>query len=59
MAAINDLHLRSIDISHAYLNGEMDCDVYIGQPEEFAVGDPRQMVCLLKRSIYGTKQGGN
>ena len=23
------------------------------------VGDPRQMVCLLKKSIYGTKQGGN
>ena len=24
MAAIQDLHLRSIDISYAYLNGEMD-----------------------------------
>ena len=33
MAAIHDLHLRSIDISHAYLNGEMDCDVYMEQPE--------------------------
>ena len=59
MAAIEDLHLRSIDISHAYLNGEMDCDVYMEQPEGFAVGDPREMVCLLKKSIYGTKQGGN
>ena len=29
MAAIHDLHLRSIDISHVYLNGEMDCDVYL------------------------------
>ena len=52
MAAIEDLHLRSIDISHAYLNGEMDCDVYMEQPEGFAVGDPREMVCLLKKSIY-------
>src|SRR3978361_384577 len=59
MAAIHDLHLRSIDISHAYLNGEMDCDVYMEQPEGFPVGDPRAMVCLLKKSIYGTKQGGN
>jgi len=59
MAAIEDLHLHSIDISHAYLNGEMDCDVYMEQPEGFAVGDPRQMVCLLKKSIYSTKQGGN
>ena len=59
MAAIHDLHLRSIDISHAYLNGEMDCDVYMEQPEGFAVGDPREMVCLLKKSIYVMKQGGN
>ena len=59
MAAIHDLHLYSIDISHAYLNGEMDCDAYMEQPEGFAVGDPREMVCLLRKSIYGTKQGGN
>ena len=59
MAAIQDLHLHSIDISHAYLNGKMNCDVYMEQPEGFAVGDPRQMVCLLKKSIYGTKQAGN
>ena len=59
MAATHDLHLCSIDISHAYLNGEIDCDVYMEQPVGFAVGDPRQMVCLLKKSIYGMKQGGN
>jgi hypothetical protein len=29
------------------------------QPEGFAEGDPRQTVCLLQKSIYGTKQGGN
>jgi hypothetical protein len=27
ISALHDYHLRSIDISHAYLNGEMDCDV--------------------------------
>jgi hypothetical protein len=59
ISALHDYHLRSIDISHAYLNGEMDCDVYMEQPEGFAEGDPRQTVCLLQKSIYGTKQGGN
>jgi len=42
MAALHDLHLHSIDISHTYLNGEMDCDVYMEHPKGFAVGDPRQ-----------------
>jgi hypothetical protein len=59
ISALHDYHLRSIDISHAYLNGEMDCDIYMEQPEGFAEGDPRQTVCLLQKSIYGTKQGGN
>jgi hypothetical protein len=29
ISALHDYHLCSIDISHAYLNGEMDCDVYM------------------------------
>jgi len=33
IAAIEDWHLRSIDISHAYLNGEMDVPVYMEQPK--------------------------
>src|SRR5258708_798858 len=37
----------------------MDCDVYMEQPEGFPEGDPKKMVCLLQKSIYGTKQGGN
>jgi len=41
IAALQDYHLCSIDIFHAYLNGEMDCDVYMEQPEGFCEGDPR------------------
>ena len=29
------------------------------QPEGFTEGDPKQLVCLLKKALYGTKQGGN
>jgi transposase InsO family protein len=59
LAALHDLHLWSVDVSNAYLNGDMDCDVYMEQPEGFAVGNPKDIVCLLKKSLYGTKQGGN
>ena len=52
LAALQDLHLHSLDISHAYLNGEMDC-------EGFVEGDPKAKVCLLQRAIYGSKQGRN
>jgi hypothetical protein len=49
LAALHDLHLWSVDVSNAYLNGDMDCDVYMEQPEGFAQGNPKELVCLLRR----------
>ena len=37
----------------------MDRDIYMEQPEGFAKGNPKEMVCLLVKALYGTKQGGN
>src|SRR5882724_10023859 len=58
MAAIKDWHLRSIDISHAYLNREMDVPVYMERPKGFIQGDRNKIVCLLNKSLYSSKQGG-
>jgi hypothetical protein len=55
IAALEDLELRSVDISHAYLNGTLDEEVYMQQPEGFEVGGP-EYVCKLDKSIYGLKQ---
>ena len=59
LAALHNLHLWSVEVSNTYLNGNMDCDIYMKQPEGFAEGNPKDLVCLLKKSLYGTKQGGN
>ena len=59
LAALHDLHLWSVDIFNAYLNGDMDCDIYMEQPEGFPDDNPKELVCLLKKSLYGTKQGRN
>ena len=58
LAAIEDLHLQSVDISHAYLNGKMDLDIYMEQPESFAQGNSNELVCLLDKALYRAKQGG-
>ena len=57
LAAIHGLHLWSVDVSNTYLDGKMDCDVYMEQPEGFEQGDHKQTVCLLKKVLYGTRQG--
>jgi hypothetical protein len=57
IAALEDLELRSVDISHAYLNGDLEEEIYMKQPEGFEVGGP-EFVCKLKKSLYGLKQAG-
>ena len=57
IAALEDLELRSVDISHAYLNGILEEEIYMQQPEGFEVGGP-DYVCRLRKSPYGLKQAG-
>jgi hypothetical protein len=40
ISALEDLELCSIDISHAYLNGELEEEIYMEQPEGFEAGGP-------------------
>ena len=51
-----DLYLHNMDVVTAFLNGELDELVYMEQPHGYKKGDPRDVVCLLNKSIYGLKQ---
>ena len=56
LAAKHNLKLHQLDITTAFLNGELKEDIYMKQPEGFEVKDKEHLVCKLKRSIYGLKQ---
>ena len=56
VAAMEDLELDSMDISSAFLNGDLDEEIYMSQPEGFAVPGKEHLVCRLKKSLYGLKQ---
>ncbi|KZV51821.1 hypothetical protein F511_11198 [Dorcoceras hygrometricum] len=51
-----DMELHQMDVKTAFLNGDIDEIIYMVQPENFVLGDPKNMVCKLKKSIYGLKQ---
>jgi hypothetical protein len=51
-----NLELHQMDVKTAFLNGDIDETIYMVQPENFVSGDPKNMVCKLKKSIYGLKQ---
>ena len=45
-----------MDVKTAFLNGNLEEDLYIDQPEGFVSKDNIHKVCKLNRSIYGLKQ---
>ncbi|KAK8516623.1 hypothetical protein V6N12_049345 [Hibiscus sabdariffa] len=45
-----------MDVKTAFLNGKLEEDVYMTQPEGFVTPENAGKVCKLQRSIYGLKQ---
>ena len=56
LAVANELNLNvhQMDVKTAFLNGDLDTEIYMKQPEGF-VNDPSK-VCKLRKGIYGLKQ---
>ena len=51
-----NLELYQMDVKTAFLNGELDEEIYIDQSIGFVTKGQEHKVCKLKRSIYGLKQ---
>ena len=48
--------LHQMDVTSAFLNGDLEEEVYMSQPEGFQVKGKEHLVYRLKRSLYGLKQ---
>lgn len=56
VVAAEGLHLEQLDVKTAFLNGDLDEEIYMQQPDGFSVKGKEKLVCKLKRSMYGLKQ---
>jgi Reverse transcriptase (RNA-dependent DNA polymerase)/gag-polypeptide of LTR copia-type/Integrase core domain/GAG-pre-integrase domain len=55
IVALLDLELHQMDVVTAFLNGDLNEEIFMEQPEGFGAEDSSK-VCKLAKSLYGLKQ---
>jgi hypothetical protein len=56
LAATFDLEIEKMDVKTMFLHGDLEEEIYMKQPEGFVVKGKKELVCKLKRSLYGLKK---
>ena len=56
ITAFFDLELDQMDVKTVFLHGNLEEEILMAQPEGFVEEGTEDMVCLLKKSLYGLKQ---
>ncbi|GMF29104.1 unnamed protein product [Phytophthora fragariaefolia] len=56
LAAIWDYDIHQMDVTTAFLNGEIDVEVFMEQPKGYVVQGKETWVCHLLKSLYRLKQ---
>ena len=47
--------VEQTDVKTTFLHGDLEEEIYMKQPEGFAVKGKKELVCKLKKSLYGLK----
>ena len=55
-AVQNGMLIHQMDVVTAFLNGKLDKEIYMAQPDGYNEAGKEHLVCKLKKSIYGLKQ---
>ena len=56
LASIHKLFIHQMDIKTTFLNGDLDDEIYMLQPEGCITPGQENKVCKLNKSLHGLKQ---
>jgi hypothetical protein len=51
-----DFEVEQMDVKTTFLHGDLEEEIYMKQPEGFVVKGKKELVCKMKKSLYGLKQ---
>ena len=52
----HDFLIHQMDVETAFLNGKLDEEIYMQQPEGYVKPREEHLACKLEKSLYGLKQ---
>ena len=55
LAATFDLEIEQMDVKRTFLHGDLEEEMYMKQFEGFIIKAKEELVCRLKKSLYGLK----
>ena len=55
VAATFDFEIEQMDVKTEFLHGDLEEEIYMKKPEGFMVKGKKELLCRLKRSMYGLK----
>ena len=55
-AVEDEMKIHQMDVTPVFLNGDLEEEIYMKQPEGYAEPGKEDLVCCLKISHYGLKQ---
>src|SRR5229473_1519491 len=56
LAVLENWEIHQMDVKLAFLNGVLNEEIYMEQPQGFIAAEQENKVCQLKRALYGLKQ---
>src|SRR5258707_8082799 len=59
LAVLENWEIHQMDVKSAFLNGILNEEIYMEQPQGFITAEQENKVCRLKRALYGLKQASH
>ena len=56
LAVLENWEIHQMDVESAFLNGVLNEEIYMEQPQGIIAAGQEKKVCRLKKAIYGLKQ---